>query len=98
MNLKKTQHVLIECRLEEIPNIGVEKNTYIIVNGKYLRSIKHSEKEYTIFIYSNKKKLSMTYYGSLERERDIAQPVEVFGKITKIKRVRRFICYKIQDR
>ncbi|KAI5192677.1 hypothetical protein NEMIN01_2144 [Nematocida minor] len=92
----KTQDKVRECALEEIPSIGIERGLYLIVKGRYLRSVKHSDSEYTVFICCKKKKLPMTYYGAIEEEHPVGQHIEAFGRVTKVKGVRRFICYSMK--
>lgn len=93
--IEKTKDRILECSLEDIPSIEIDRRLFLIVKGRYLRSIRHSESEYTVLIHSKKNKLPMIYHGNLKEEPGVGQPVEIFGKIVKVKGKRKFLCYTI---
>ncbi|KAI5129766.1 hypothetical protein NEPAR04_1542 [Nematocida parisii] len=94
--LKRTNEKIIECSLENICRIPIDKNIYLIITGKFL-CIKHHESGETIlYIYHNKKKLAITYTGRISHTRVTGQVVHVFCQVVKIDRIRRVICLTLK--
>lgn len=98
MFLREIQERLIECRMEELPGLSVERGPLIMFGAVYMERAEVSEREYSICVCSRKKKkkISLMYYGDAWKEDRRGAPVEVVGKILLIAGRKRFLCFYLK--
>ncbi|OAG31923.1 hypothetical protein NEDG_00398 [Nematocida displodere] len=91
-----TEERVVDCSIEDLPRLGADAKTLLVVRVKYLQCIRRTGRESLVYVADKGKKLEILYYSGTPLAIQRGTRLEIVGCLTTSRALTRFLCYFIK--